>query len=157
MFIIPFVHTVINQPNINQTTININTIKILTIGGRNIWQEENILDIDKDILNPNDLYRATKKTIKLSNNIFLYEIDANKTNIDNFYKWEEIDYDDTETFCWKTYIQLFDTKNNNWLNIPDDEKLENISVKNIITAILKEKEKEKESDNKKKNKVKKEK
>ena len=81
MFIIPFVHTVINQPNINQTTININTIKILTIGGRNIWQEENILDIDKDILNPNDLYRATKKTIKLSNNIFLYEIDANKTNV----------------------------------------------------------------------------
>ena len=79
------------------------------------------------------------------------EIDAVKTVIDNFYKWEEIGYDDEETFCWKTYIQLFDNKNNNWLNIPDEEKLANISVKTIIKAIFEQKE-QKEQKEKKKNK-----
>ncbi len=140
MFIIPFTHTVVNQPNINQASINVNIIKILTIGGKYIWQEDDNLDIDKDILRPNDLYRTAKKVIKLSKNIYLCEIDTVKTDVDNFYKWEEIAYDDNETFCWKTYIQLFDAKNNNWLNIPDDEKLANVSVKTIIKTIFEQKE-----------------
>lgn len=141
MFIIPFVHTVIQQNNINQTNINVNIIKILTIGGKSLWEEnDKSLDIDNDILKPNDLY-LKGQIIKLNKNTCLCEIDTVKTKIDDFYKWEELAYTDNDTFCWKRYVQLIDNKNNNWLNIPNNEKLGTIPVKTIINKIFEKKEK----------------
>jgi hypothetical protein len=139
MFIIPFIHTIVQQNNINQTSINVNVIKILTIGGKLVWEESDLLDIDNDILKPNDLH-LKGRIIKLNNNTYLCEIDTSKINIDNFYKWEEIPYTDNDTFCWRSYVQLIDNKNNNWLNIPNSEKLGNISVKTIISKIFEKKE-----------------
>jgi hypothetical protein len=142
MFIIPFVHTVVQQNNINQSNINVNIIKILTIGGKTVWEENNSsLDIDNDILKPNDLHRKGQ-IIKLNTNTYLCEIDTTKTNIDDFYKWDEISYSDNDTFCWRNYVQLVDNKNNNWLNIPNNEKLGTIPVKTIITKIFEKKGKQ---------------
>ena len=44
MFIIPFIHNTITQ-----NLIQINIIKILTIGGYQLWEENNIKNLDKDL------------------------------------------------------------------------------------------------------------
>ena len=133
MFIIPFLHNVIKQND-----IFIHTIKILTIGGKAFWEENNSLDIDKDILNANDIYRKGR-VCKLNKNVSLCEVDVSRTNVDEFYKWEEIDFEDKETFCWRTFIQIVDKNNHNWLNIPDDIQFGAQSLKDAISLIIQKK------------------
>jgi hypothetical protein len=129
MLILPFIHKIINKND-----FQINIIKILTIGGKKIWEENDNLDIDIDILNPNDIYRTNKK-IQIDANCILFEIDTHKTKIDDFYKWEEIDINDTETFCWKSFYYLLGN-NNNWLNIPENEVFDKYKVKYLINKII---------------------
>jgi hypothetical protein len=133
MFIVPFTHKVVNQ-----NLLKINVIKILTIGGASLWEEDNRLNIDTDILNPNGIYR-NKLNIKINKLVNLYEIDTKKTIIDDFYMWEDIDMNDKETFCWRTFIYLADNNNINWLEIPDTEKLGNYLIRDLIKAIIQEK------------------
>lgn len=132
MFIVPFTHSIVKQ---NQN-INVHIIRILTIGGRQLWEENSKLDVDNDILIPNDIYRIGD-IIKLGKNIKLCKIDTTKTNLNDYYKWDEININDTDTFCWRTYIQFIDTNNNNWLNIPDNEKIDRFLLKDIINTIIK--------------------
>lgn len=132
MFIIPY---------IRKTTLHnnmlINVFKILTIGGKNIWEESNGLDIDTDILEPNGIFRTGSiATISKLPTYYLCEIDSNKTALTEFYKWEELPISDEETFCWKTYTYLTDTNENIWLPIPETETLNGYKVSMIINAIL---------------------
>lgn len=135
MFIVPFTHNIVKQ---TQNNINIHTIKILTIGGRQLWEENSKLDIDNDILIPNDIYR-TGDIIKLGKNIKLCKVDISKTNMNDYFKWDEININDTDTFCWRTFIQIIDTNNHNWLNIPDNEKFDRFLIRDIIDTIIKTK------------------
>lgn len=132
MFILPFIHEVVPQ-----TAFQVNVIKILTIGGQTLWEEENKLHIDKDILNPNDIYRKSTP-IKFDKQLQLCEVDITKTNILDFYKWKELDISDNETFCWRTIVHLANGKEC-WLNIPDSEKIGNYKLKDIITRIMEKK------------------
>ena len=54
MLILPFVHNVVQQ-----NSINIHIIKLLTIGGYELWEEDYTLNIEKDILNANDITVST--------------------------------------------------------------------------------------------------
>jgi hypothetical protein len=134
MLILPFIHKI----NKNNNIFEVNTIKFLTVGGQLIWEEKSSFDIDSDILNPNDIYRKNKP-IKYDKSLQMCEIDNIKTNILEFYKWEEIDLDNTETFCWKTYYYLNGGNNQCWLEIPDSEKLGKYKVKDLIKAIIQKK------------------
>jgi hypothetical protein len=130
MLILPFTHNIHNTNN-----LNVNTIKFFTIGGKLIWEEENSLHIDKDILNPNDIYRKSKP-IKFDKKLKLCEVNDIKTNISDFYKWEEINLEDSDTFCWKTYYYFTGTDNMCWLNIPETEKIGDYKVKDLIQTII---------------------
>jgi hypothetical protein len=130
MFILPFIHKVVNQQS-----FDINIVKFLTIAGKGLWEEEKIVRVDKDILNPNDIYRKGKP-IKLDKLLRLYEVDEIKTNISDFYMWDEIEKDDNETFCWRTYYIITGDKGISWLDIPDDEKLGNYKLKDLINAVV---------------------
>ena len=133
MLILPFIHNVTNQ-----NTIQIHTIKVLTLGGRGIWEEDNSLNLDKDILNPNDIYRKGT-TIKFDKQLQLCEVNTEKTKISDFYKWDEIDFEDTETFCWRTYTYLTGNDSANWLDIPSSEMLGKYTVKDLIAKIVQKK------------------
>jgi hypothetical protein len=133
MFIVPFTHNIVKH---NQNNINIHIIRILTVGGRQLWEENSKLDVDNDILIPNDIYR-TGDIIKFGRNIKLCKINTNKTNINDYYKWDEISINDTDTFCWRTIIQFIDINNNNWLNIPYNEKIDRFLLNDIINTIIK--------------------
>lgn len=132
MLILPYIHNIV----INNK-LEVNVIKVLIIG-KNIWEEKSTLHIDKDILNPNDIYRK-KGLIKFDKTLNLYEVDSNKTNISDFYKWEEISLNDTETFCWKTYYYFTGSDKVSWLEIPESEKLGNYKVKELVKAIVQKK------------------
>ncbi len=133
MFILPFIHNTINNNN-----FEVNIIKILTIGGKNLWEESDSLDIDKDILTPNDIYRKNN-IIHINKNIYLCEVDIEKTKIEDFYKWEEIDINDSEIFCWRTYYYFTDINKSLWLEIPDSEKIGKYKIKEIIQKIIQKK------------------
>ena len=132
MFILPFIHEVVSH-----APLDVHTIKLLTIGGRDIWEEADGLKINKDILNPNDIY-AKSKPIKLDKALRLYAVDTSKTNIADFYKWNEISGTDRETFCWRSFVYLV-ADNDSWLTIPASERLGKYMVNDIVRAIIEKK------------------
>ena len=54
----------------------------------------------------------------------------------DFYKWDEIDLNDTTTFNWKTYYYFTGINNNSWLEPPMNEKLVKYHIKDIIKLII---------------------
>jgi hypothetical protein len=133
MFIVPFTHSVINNTN-----FEVNVIKLLTIGGKYLWEEKASLHIDNDILNPNDIYRKNP-VVKFDKKLQLCEVDVEKTNIADFYNWNEVSLDDSEIFCWKTFYYLTGDNKVSWLDVPDSEKICMYNVKDLIKAIIQKK------------------
>lgn len=135
MFIIPFTHKIIIQ-----NKIKLNIISILTIGGQELWEEHYTNDIKTSFLEPNGLYTTNMPTIQFKGqDIYICEIDQEKTNLKDFYKWDEIPILDSETFCWRTFIHITDLSDNIWLPIPSSEKMSNFKVQDIIKTILENK------------------
>jgi len=115
----------------------VNLIKILTIGGKYLWEESENFDINTDILEPNDIFvKNPPKIAPLFSSYYLCEVDTNKTSLNDFYKWDELQITDEETFCWRSYTYLTDNASNIWLPIPDITTLSGHKVSDIISAIL---------------------
>lgn len=119
MFIIPFTHL---KSTITQHQIHIHRFIILTIGGKKLWTENDLLDPMNDILQPNGIF-LEKPPIKY-NNYYLCQVDIKKTDLNEFYKWEEIDLKDEECFCWRTFYTFGNGLDLcSWLPIPKNESL----------------------------------
>lgn len=131
MFILPFCHNIIQQ-----NEIHIHIIKLLTIGGKSLWEENNTQNIERNILNPNDIWQKGK-SIKFNKTLYLCQVDTQKTKLDEFYNWKEIDLNtQSDIFCWREYIYLSGSNDACWLEIPDDEKLDSFFLKDIIRKII---------------------
>lgn len=100
--------------------MHVHNIRLLTIGGTHLWNE-NTDEIEK-LLMENGIY-GTKKP---ANGIYLYEVDTEKTDTNDIYKWSEIDINDSETFCWRDYVFFIGNNGEHWLNFPKDENHYNI-------------------------------
>jgi hypothetical protein len=121
----------------------IHCISILTIGGKYLWEEHPSLDIDHDILETNDLFRKGP-LISLSNDMTICEIDPKRTNINDFFMWNELPHEDDSTFCWKKYYYLSSDKKECWLQIPNHQRLSHMNVQTILDSILDYKDQEQE-------------
>jgi len=130
MFIVPFIYKVTKENN-----VVVHTIHLLTIAGKRLWEEDVTLDVDKDILEPNDIYRKGDIQTILKH-VKLCEVDLERTNIQEFYQWKEIELEDDTTFCWKTYFQLLGEKQECWLPVPCYEKIGHHDVNTILQAII---------------------
>ena len=130
MFIIPFIYKVTKENN-----VKVHAVHLLTIGGKQLWEEDAALDIDRDILEPNDLYQKGGLETILKN-VHLCEVDTERTNIHDFYQWKEIDLYDDSTFCWKPYFHFEGDKQESWLPMPPKERLGRHDVSVIMDAIL---------------------
>ncbi len=135
MFIIPYTHKTEIHNN-----IKLNLISILTIGGQELWEEYGTNNIQTEYLEPNGLYISNAPIIQFKGqDIYICEIDKNKTDLKDFYTWSEISNSDSETFCWRTFSHITDLSENIWLPIPNSEKMSGFKILDIINTILQNK------------------
>lgn len=132
MFIVPFIYKVSKQNN-----MTIHSIHILTIGGTQLWEEEPQLRIKEDVLEPNDIYG--KGDVLAVKQFRLCEVDTNRTQIADFYKWKELPLHDQETFCWRDFY-FFAGPNehakDSWLDVPSKEYMGSVPVSSLVSHIL---------------------
>lgn len=129
MFIIPFIHN-----HITIQGIHVSVVQVLTVGGTNLWKEDNSLDVHKDILEPNGLY-LSGKVIKKGNDVFC-PIDKTRTALDDFYRWEETSKEDQETFCWRTFYLFSEHNKQLILPIPSNLTIHNRPLLEVLGPIL---------------------
>jgi hypothetical protein len=104
MFIIPYVETMTEINNIPVTIY-----RILMVGGTALWEEMNapLSEIESLILHPNDIYLSSMPRMLQNNNSYiLCPVDTKKTRLGDYYMWDEITEDDSETFCWRTFYMF---------------------------------------------------
>lgn len=130
MFIIPFIYY---KTALSQDSVNMYRFNVLTIGGTQLWAENDSLDPIIDILEPNGIF-LEGQPIRY-NNFYLCQVDPVKTDLNEFYKWDEIKWDDKELFCWRTFYTFGNQLDIcSWLPIPKKESLELESVFKMILA-----------------------
>ena len=134
MFIIPFTHT----SKTSTDKITTHTINILTQGGISVWQENDEIDVNNDALISNDLYAESIKYINTPHKICLCKIDTQKTHIGDFYKWDELESTDKESFCWRFFVIIRDNNGTDWLPVPEMEMLGDLNLKTLLNDILKD-------------------
>lgn len=139
MFIVPFLYKVTEWNH-----MNIHSIHLLTIGGKQLWEEDSHLDKDKDILEVNDMYRKGE-WIQPLENVSLCEVDSERTNIGDFYQWKEVSVQDEDTFCWRNYVYITGSNQESWLDIPRQEKIGKYSLEKLIRFVIQKKSCEIES------------
>jgi len=98
MFILPFLH---KQTMVG--SMQLTTLQLLTIGRHSLWAEESELDLETDILHPNGIY-LSGPPLALGDT-WLCPVDASRTHMDDFYRWEER-AESEEVFVWKTVYLL---------------------------------------------------
>lgn len=128
MIVAPFTYTTFQT----EKGINIHRIQLLCQGGSQPWVEE--AQPIKDVLEPNGIYSKQTTEIKLPNNqnCVLALVDTKKTDMSSMYTWHELDINDEENLCWRTFT--FGTSGQTlWLPFPNDK------CSQIIEAIYKNK------------------
>ena len=129
MIIIPFIHKVKYVP-----PMQITMFQLLTIGGTLSWKEDSSLRLEEDILHPNGIYLQGQPIQR--DDMYLCPVDPIKTNISDFYQWNELSKNDTETFCWRTIYVTGEPNNyRGWLPIPKTETLGQHSLQEIFDII----------------------
>jgi len=122
MFILPYIH---KQTTVNQMTID--SFTILTIGGTILWNtEETTSQSVKQLLTENDI---VIHSLQKQKHIFLCKVDTEKTNMADFYKWNEVT---DSTFCWRTLYTF--GQNQQWLPHPT-EYISDYTYEEICTML----------------------
>lgn len=119
--IIPYIHYAKTISN----DLTCHTIRILCEGGRTFWNESiQSKSIDKEvksILESNDIHSTTPfwRTNENKEIIFV-EVNTKKTDMTSMYDWNECDYEDTETLCWRTFRVLINSDKTPWLSVSEE-------------------------------------
>lgn len=114
--------------------MQITMFQLLTIGGTLPWKEDSSLRLEEDILHPNGIYLQGSPIQQ--DDMYLCPVDPNKTNMSDFYQWNELSLDDTDTFCWRTVYVTGDPHNyRGWLPIPTSETLGQHSFQELFDII----------------------
>ena len=126
MIIVPFVY----KPKEISKQLTSHTFHVLCEGGTKLWKES--FQSIENVLAPNDLYEKSIKPYNSSGELYhLVEIDTKKTDLKSMFTWDEIDSNDTDTLCWRTF-HIFTNKDNSvWLQFPKTP------IYNILCVILK--------------------
>lgn len=116
---------------ITGTHATIRTIFLLTVGGKEVWEEEDVLRIVEDVLEPNGLYLSANTVPRCVSDdmdrgsIYACPIDPIRTAVHDFYRWSELPKEDDTTICWRPFYRCGSTP------IPVHETLSGIPMKTI--------------------------
>ena len=124
MFILPFIH--------KKTTIRGTPVSIfhLLLMGSSLWEEDDQLDLIHDILEPNGLILSGNSISK--NGVRYCPMDPN-TKLEDYYRWEEVPLDTTDTFCWKTIYSM--GEGSKWLPVPIDSSIGSLMTRDVIPIL----------------------
>lgn len=101
--------------------------------GDYLWEETDI-NIEKDILEPNELFPFKPPILK--DNAVWVHIDHKKTNIKSMFNWREISLANTNTtLSWRTFIFIDNNTNEQWLTCPGNMILGNMNLVDIAREI----------------------
>jgi hypothetical protein len=107
--------------------MTIDSFTILTIGGTMLWNtEETTSQSVKQLLAENDI---AIHSLQKQKQIFLCKVDTEKTNMADFYKWNEVT---DSTFCWRTLYTF--GQNQRWLPHPT-EYISDYTYEEICTML----------------------
>ena len=131
MYLLPYYFTESAIPS-TSTVLPISLMHLLTVGGENLWEEDDRLRIVEDILEPNGLYLSAPpyRVPFLNETVYACRIDTARTSIDDFYRWKEIPRSDRETFCWRTFYR----GGLPWF--PAEERMGPFSMKDVYLSIV---------------------
>ena len=133
MFILPYVY---HQRKLPHMTIY--EYSILTLGGKELWKEDDSLCIINDILEPNGLSIISQSRYI---DVILCKLDKTKLDMSEYYNWNEIELKtDIDIFCWRKYYIIvsnqLSAKPTIWLPFPDTERLGPYSSHELFRQIL---------------------
>ena len=149
MFILPFVHTTQISPPASSSSSSsspapspapapplplalaprLQIIRILTLGGTDLWQEEEVLRLKEDVLDPNGLPLLCYDTYK---GIHFCQLDPSRMDLSEYYEWDEVDPTVTPSvFCWRTFYWMGDV-----LPPPQTARLGPFSCKEIVQQCI---------------------
>lgn len=87
----------------------------LAHGGRSFWQTEELTisnkALEEEYLLPNGLF---PKSVHASKEIVYVWIDENKTNVNDFYMWEEAYKHPQKPECWRSFYFFKDSTGTPW-------------------------------------------
>jgi hypothetical protein len=110
MKVLPFI---LKQKQASLTMTNL--CLFLAHGGRTFWQtDESSLsqqELEQEYLLPNGLI---PKKIYFKNNIAYVWIDIDKTNLQDFYSWEEASKHPEKPECWRSFYFFEDASGSPW-------------------------------------------
>ena len=99
MFILPYVVSTRKLPY-----LTLHTIYVLTVGGINLWQEEDpALSLKEDILEPNGLPLLSTHAVE---DIHFCRLDPSQFTLSEYYQWEEVSLSEKDVFCWRTFYEM---------------------------------------------------
>lgn len=125
MYIVPYYVT-----QVTRMEKTIYTVHILTEGGTRLWSETD--RSLSEVLEPNELVATSSKQI--GTDLWICQIDPQKTNIAAMYQWHELPMT-SDTHCWRQFYYI--TTDSPFLAIPDSEMLSSVSLKTLLSHILK--------------------
>ena len=79
------------------------SFQILTVGGTHLWQEEDTLRIEEDVMGPNGIILVAPP--RVIGGLSLCEIDATQTNLQDFYEWNDLPLE-SDTICTRVLHDL---------------------------------------------------
>lgn len=133
MYIIPYIKHV-KEVNKNK----IYNINILCQAGRYIWEEDDAVNIKKEILADNNfIEKCINKHIINNKQIVFIELNMqiDSPEFNNMYKWDEIPYTDLETLCWRKYIWIVQEDGTPFLS-PETDNLSDVPIQTLIEQII---------------------
>lgn len=115
MKLIPFFYS---KKETNEFTIY--TLRLFTErAGKSIWKADGQLsadEISRDHMEPNGLF---SKRVLINKDIAFIEIDSEKTNLNDFFSYEEALANPDKPECWRKFYFFIDKRNESWWSSKD--------------------------------------
>lgn len=113
MKLVPFILKESSVPKLKVYKMSV----FLAYGGQSILEIDNDCSVE-EYLESNGLF--VEKTLQKGDIIYC-KIDTKKTNLSDFYTWQEIQEDPSKKLfeCWRSYYYFFDSSNAEWWSAKD--------------------------------------
>lgn len=131
MFILPYVYHHRKLPH-----LTVYEVSILTMGGTELWKEDDGMCVTTDILEPNGL--STHSCHKYKDVVFCH-VNESQLDMTEYFHWKESETKpDATLFCWRPFYLIASPSPqcDLWLPFPSTERLGPYGCQELFAEIL---------------------